>query len=108
MAWNRIIDQDRVVRTLKRSLQQQRVAHAYLFHGPPGVGKRAVALELARALQCKRNVAEACDACDACRKTRRMVHPDVHVVLPHPWSKESKRDEEDMGKRVKRDRKSVV
>lgn len=102
MAWNRIIDQDRVVRTLKRSLQQQRVAHAYLFHGPPGVGKRAVALELARALQCKRNVAEACDACDACRKTRRMVHPDVHVVLPHPWSKESKRDEEDMGKRVKR------
>mgnify|MGYP006277083263 CR=1 FL=1 len=102
MAWERIIEQDRVVQTLQRTLKQQRVAHAYLFHGPSGVGKRAVALEFARALQCRENTVEACDQCDACRKTRRMVHPDVHVVLPHPWSKEKDRDEEDMGKRVQR------
>jgi DNA polymerase-3 subunit delta' len=102
MAWTRIINQDRVVRTLTRSLLQGRVAHAYLFHGPPGAGKRAVALEMARALECKSAAAEACEACDACRKTRRMVHPDVHVVLPHPWSQEADRDEEDMGKRVQR------
>ena len=102
MAWDRIIDQTRVVRTLRRSLQQERVAHAYLFHGPPGVGKRAVALELSRALQCPNATGAACDNCPVCRKTRRMVHPDIHVVLPHPWSQETDRDEEDMGKRVKR------
>jgi len=102
MAWNTILDQDRVVTTLRRALRQDRVAHAYLFHGPEGVGKRAVALELARALECTGQADEACGDCAACQKTRRMVHPDVHVHLPHPWSDESDRDEEDIGKRVRR------
>jgi DNA polymerase-3 subunit delta' len=57
---------------------------------------------MARALQCPEQTDEACDACEVCRKTRRMVHPDVHVHLPHPWSQESDRDEEDMGKRIRR------
>lgn len=91
-----------VVQTLRRALTQERVAHAYLLHGPDGVGKRAVAYEMARALQCPEQADEACDACPTCRKTRRMVHPDVHVNLPHPWSQEKDRDEEDMGKRIRR------
>ncbi len=102
MAWSSVLDQERVVQTLRRALTQERVAHAYLLHGPDGVGKRAVAYEMARALQCPEQAAEACDACPTCRKTRRMVHPDVHVNLPHPWSQEKDRDEEDMGKRIRR------
>lgn len=102
MAWNSILDQERVVATLRRALTQDRVAHAYLLHGPDGVGKRAVAYEMARALQCPEQSDEACDECPACRKTRRMVHPDVHVHLPHPWSQEEDRDEEDLGKRIQR------
>jgi DNA polymerase-3 subunit delta' len=102
MAWSSILDQDRVVGTLRRALAQDRVAHAYLFHGPDGVGKRAVALEMARALQCTAAVDEACGECRACQKTARMVHPDVHVHLPHPWSDEADRDEEDMGRRIQR------
>ncbi|PQJ36053.1 DNA polymerase III subunit delta' [Salinibacter sp. 10B] len=102
MAWSSILDQDRVVETLRRALSQDRVAHAYLFHGPEGVGKRAVALEMARALQCTEQTEEACGDCQACRKTGRMVHPDVHVHLPHPWSEEADRDEEDIGKRIQR------
>ena len=102
MAWSSVLDQDRVVQTLRRALTQERVAHAYLLHGPDGVGKRAVAYEMARALQCPKQADEACDACPTCRKTRRMVHPDVHVNLPHPWSQEKDRDEEDMGKRIRR------
>jgi len=89
MAWSTILDQDRVVATLRRALSQERVAHAYLFHGPDGVGKRAVALECARALECTENVDEACDQCGACRKTRRMVHPDVHVLFPYPKGTEA-------------------
>jgi len=102
MAWSSILDQDRVVETLRRALSQDRVAHAYLFHGPEGVGKRAVAVEMARALQCTEQTDEACGECQACRKTGRMVHPDVHVHLPHPWSEEADRDEEDIGKRIQR------
>ena len=102
MAWSTVLDQERVVDTLRHALAQDRVAHAYLLHGPNGVGKRAVAYEMARALQCPEQDEEACDACPACRKTRRMVHPDVHVHLPHPWSDEADRDEEDMGTRIRR------
>jgi len=102
MAWSSILDQERVVDTLRRALAQERVAHAYLLHGPDGVGKRAVAYEMARALQCPEQTDEACDDCEVCRKTRRMVHPDVHVHLPHPWSQENDRDEEDIGKRIRR------
>jgi DNA polymerase-3 subunit delta' len=102
MAWSSILDQDRVVETLRRAITQDRVAHAYLFHGPEGVGKRAVALEMARALQCPEQTDEACGQCRACQKTSRMVHPDVHVHLPHPWSEEADRDEEDIGERIQR------
>jgi DNA polymerase-3 subunit delta' len=102
MAWSSVLDQDRVVQTLRRALAQERVAHAYLLHGPDGVGKRAVAYEMARALQCPEQADEACDACPTCRKTRRMVHPDVHVNLPHPWSQEKDRDEDDIGARIRR------
>lgn len=102
MAWDSILDQERVVDTLRRALRQDRVAHAYLLHGPEGVGKRAVAYEMARALECPEKVDEACEECTTCRKTGRMVHPDVHVHLPHPWSQEEDRDEEDIGKRIQR------
>jgi DNA polymerase-3 subunit delta' len=98
MAWQSILDQERVVETLRRALQQERVAHAYLFHGPEGVGKRAVALELARALQCTEQTTEACDECRACQKTRRMVHPDVHVLFPYPKGT----DEGDVAERIQR------
>jgi len=98
MAWDSIIDQERVVRTLKRALSQNRVAHAYLFHGPDGVGKKAVALEMARALQCPNGEVEACDDCRVCRKTRRMVHPDVHVLFPYPKGT----DEDDVAQRIER------
>ncbi len=67
MAWSSVLDQERVVQTLRRALTQERVAHAYLLHGPDGVGKRAVAYEMARALQCPEQADEACAACPPCR-----------------------------------------
>jgi DNA polymerase-3 subunit delta' len=87
MGWSEVIGQQRAVETLQRALTSGRVAHAYLFHGPDGVGKRATALAFAQALQCQRRaVGEAapCGACLACQKVDRMVHPDVHLYLPQP------------------------
>jgi DNA polymerase-3 subunit delta' len=62
------------------------------------VGKRAVALEMARALQCTEQADEACGDCRACQKTRRMVHPDVHVLFPYPKGT----DEDDVAERIQR------
>lgn len=98
MSWEHVIDQERACRVLQRALEQERVPHAYLFHGPQGVGKRAAGLALARALLCVNNRQEPCETCPACQKTRRMVHPDVHILFPYPKGT----DEEDIAQRIQR------
>ena len=82
--WDRLIDQERVKMSLRRGLDSGRVAHAYLFSGPYGVGKRLAALAFAQALQCKKGGTEGCGTCLDCRKVRRLIHPDVHVLFPTP------------------------
>ncbi|RMF60029.1 MAG: DNA polymerase III subunit delta' [Bacteroidetes bacterium] len=82
--WDHVIGQERVVTALQRAVDEGRVAHAYLFHGPDGVGKRAVALAFAQALQCEREGARPCGQCGPCEKVRRLIHPDVHVLFPQP------------------------
>ncbi len=98
MPWNDVIDQPRVVETLQRAVASRRVAHAYLFYGPDGVGKRAVALAFAQTLQCKQHGDDACGACRACDKVSRLIHPDVQVLLPHP----SDADPADIAERLRR------
>lgn len=69
---------------LSSAIASERVAHAWLFHGPAGSGKRAAALAFAQALQCtERSDGSVCGACSACHKVPRLVHPDVHVLIPH-------------------------
>ena len=98
MVWNSVIDQRRVTTTLRRAAERERVAHAYLFHGPHGVGKQAVALAFAAVLECEEQAGEACGSCRACTKIDRMVHPDVHILFPYPKGT----DDEDIAKRIQR------
>ncbi len=63
-----VVGQDAVTRTLLNALASGRVAHAYLFTGPRGVGKTTTARLLAKALACTaRTGPEACGACPACQ-----------------------------------------
>lgn len=63
-----VVGQDAITRTLRNALTSGRVAHAYLFAGPRGVGKTTTARLLARALLCpERTEAEACGRCGVCR-----------------------------------------
>ncbi|TMQ24309.1 MAG: DNA polymerase III subunit gamma/tau, partial [Candidatus Rokuibacteriota bacterium] len=62
-----MVGQDAITRTLRNALASGRIAHAYLFAGPRGVGKTTTARLLARALLCpERKGAEPCGACAAC------------------------------------------
>ncbi len=73
-AWNK----------LKRALSGGRIAHAYLFQGPSGVGREQAAILFAASLNCHHPGEEgvACGECAACRKIARGNHPNLHILKP--------------------------
>jgi DNA polymerase-3 subunit delta' len=77
-----VLGQDRGIDGLLRAVRTGRVPHAYLFEGPPGVGKRATALGLALALTCAEVPGRGCGACESCRRIEAGVHPDVPTFAP--------------------------
>lgn len=68
---------------LERAMSRGRLAQAYLFVGPEGVGKSRFAMHLAQALLCPNRPAESLDACGSCAHCRPFVagnHPDFHRI----------------------------
>ncbi len=88
MPFSHVIGQENIIRLLKNSLQDGRMAHAYLFAGPDGIGKTMVAKTLAQALNCKREGGDACARCPACRRIENFSHPDVTWVRPMGLSRQ--------------------
>ncbi len=75
-----IIGQDKPIYILSQAMRHNKLAHAYLFCGPEGVGKKTTALALAQALNCHRQTGDACMECPACRKIEHGQSPDVHLI----------------------------
>ena len=73
------IGHDKAVGILQRSLDVGRISHAYLLAGPRQVGKGALALELAQALNCTA-VEKPCGDCRQCSRIARGLHADVKIV----------------------------
>lgn len=82
MPFRGIKGQERAVAFLSRTLESGRLAQAYLFLGPEGVGKKAVALRFAQAINCQAGAVDRPCGCGACRKIDAGSHPDVRVVVP--------------------------
>ncbi len=81
MRFSDILGHERPLGILRRALRAGRIAHAYLFHGPGGVGKRTVAQAFAAALLCEAPEGEeACGRCEACAKAKGGTHPDLHLL----------------------------
>src|SRR3974390_2312751 len=75
-----VIGQDHVTRTLKNAIEQQRIAHGYIFSGHRGIGKTTIARILAMALNCRSKdhpVPEPCGVCDSCKEIRAGNSVDV-------------------------------
>ena len=77
-----MIGQEWAAHLLQQHIARGETRHAYLFTGPPGVGRRTLALRFAQALNCLNPPAPGlpCGVCRTCLQTWRMQHPDLAVV----------------------------
>jgi len=82
MPFQSIEGQERVKRILQNSLRTDKVSHAYIFTGPDGTGRRAMARAFAQALYCKVLPDDACGECLDCRKIEHGNHPDHYWLEP--------------------------
>jgi DNA polymerase-3 subunit gamma/tau len=82
--FSEVIGQEHVTRTLKNAIEQQRIAHGYIFSGHRGIGKTTIARILAMALNCRgadgkadKPTPEPCGVCESCTEIRAGSSVDV-------------------------------
>lgn len=93
MQFSKVAGHANLKQKLVQSAGNSRVAHAQLFYGPEGNGKLALALAYATFLSCEdRQEDDSCGKCPSCLKYEKLVHPDLHFVLPVNTSKTVAKD----------------
>lgn len=82
MSFTNVLGHERQTELLQKAVLSGNVSHAYLFHGPEGVGKKLAAYTLAQALNCERKDGDACGQCRSCLNIQKGAHPDVLFLQP--------------------------
>jgi DNA polymerase-3 subunit delta' len=98
MSFARVLDQKVPKKILSGALRKNLLASAYLFYGDRGTGKWAMALELAKSINCEKNCREACNVCSSCLKIDKMIHPDVRMIFPFPSAKSEEKSQKEIEK----------
>ncbi len=107
MSWESIVGQDRVKKVIRAALHAGRIPHAYLFYGPEGVGKDAMAIELAKVVNCQGGDDVSCGECDSCLKFNSLQHPNLKLVFALPIGKGEKAGDPPLSKISTEDLESV-
>jgi len=94
MAWKQIIGLEKEKQLLQKALITQRLASAYCFLGIEGIGKDAMALELAKTANCYNPITtvedlsnqtiSACDNCKSCKMANSFSHPNIQYIFAKP------------------------
>ena len=82
MSFHDIYGHERKIEIIRKSLAQKRIGHAYLFSGIQAIGKKTLAGEFVKAVNCEKVDAlhDSCGECSSCRKIKKGSHPDVFFV----------------------------
>jgi DNA polymerase-3 subunit delta' len=94
LQFNHITGQEEIKKKLIRTVAENRVSHAQLFHGPEGSRKLAIAIAYAQFINCRdRHInddgtGDSCGKCPSCVKFDKLAHPDLHFIFPVATSKE--------------------
>jgi DNA polymerase-3 subunit delta' len=91
-----ILGQQKIKKIISNQIRICKIAHAYIFIGQDGVGKRLIAVEFAKILNCDANDfiktdAGACGKCISCKKIEKNIHPDLHFI---DFAKQAELEEE--------------
>ena len=72
------------LKMIKNSIKKSRLAHAYLFEGMRGTGKKETGILVAKSLFCQAQVDGyiPCEECNNCIRINHGNHPDIHIVEP--------------------------
>ncbi len=82
MKFSTIEGHEKPIMLLQRAIANNTLAHAYLFSGQEGIGKKRTAFALAAAVNCLNALPDGgCGECPSCRKIEMLCHPDVHVLV---------------------------
>lgn len=76
-SFEEIAGQEHIVRTLQNAVNQNKIAHAYLFCGPRGTGKTSIAKIFAKAVNCTDEHNKPCMKCENCMSITEGSHPDI-------------------------------
>ena len=82
MYFEGIVSHERQCGILSEAIDNSRLAHTYLFCGPDGVGKKLVAVWLAKVLNCMAENNRPCNTCSICRRIEEGIYPDVKILKP--------------------------
>lgn len=84
--------QQNIWERIRKISSSNRVGSAYLFYGPPGCGKEAVAIKFSQMLNCETSQENICGYCPSCTRAARLQHENVKLIFPMPVPKKNTED----------------
>ena len=80
--FDEIIGNEKIKEELKRSLEEDKISHSYMFVGIEGIGKQLIAKAFAQMILCTNETEKGCNKCKSCIEFQSQNHPDFLYIEP--------------------------